>query len=101
MRGGIGTTDGGVKILGGARMGSDGLLHNTFLPPSAYYGSRRNAIGKLSRASFFSPSLYFQRAEVVVPAQPNASLELTCRNRGQAAQLAIRLESVNYFEVFS
>jgi hypothetical protein len=73
-------------------MGSDGLLHNTFLPPSEYTSSERNAIRKLARAPFF-PSLYFQRAAVAIPAKPNASLELTCRNRGQAAQLAIRLSN--------
>jgi hypothetical protein len=46
MRGGFGTTDGGVKAWGGARMGSDGLLHNTFLPPSEYTSSESNAIRK-------------------------------------------------------
>jgi hypothetical protein len=90
MRGGIETTDCGVNAWSGARMGSDGLLHNTFLPCKAYTSSGWNAIGKLSRAPFF-PSLYFQRAAAAIPAQPNASLELTCRNRVQAAQLAIRL----------
>jgi hypothetical protein len=72
-------------------MGSDGLLHNTFLPCKAYTSSGWNAIGKLSRALYF-PSIYFQRVAASIPSKPNASLELTCRNRGQAAQLAIRLD---------
>jgi hypothetical protein len=46
MRGAIKTTDGGAEIWGGARMGSDGLLHNTFLPPSEYTSSESNAIRK-------------------------------------------------------